>query len=460
LDGHQCEARLRNSTVVTAVLNCEGSDPIDILYPGSDGGCPPTGIVNGTTDGRIFHVEFDGPCVPLTVHVNSSAPPQLRRVDQEYKGDLAGKQVAVAKGKDVTGDETIFYCYLEDDYIVLKSIADGFSSYISTDDIRDGACQTFTRVRSIATYATHPGRIGLVVDCVSANTDLRFLVFYDKYDLEEVVHTDVVSETRGVVRASGDGAVLSVLFDENVEVYDVRNMMQTPVKRRYSCVNFLRHGNSTVLTFSRVGSNMKQIDASVFMSTAGAEGEVEIPHSMVYEEYPCPDVRIVADDQLIFPTYDPLTLQQDLRHITIGSNNTAIAISRVSSSPPVILFSDLQVIPDVTTTGGPETGAPTTPSVLTTQHSASTEPVTGSTSTTPLPPWAIGAIAVFAVALTAVIIALPITILLWWRKWRTTTKAMQEVSKEEAELDPPQQESTPDPPIPISDNASIHSSRK
>jgi hypothetical protein len=401
-------------------------------------------------------------------------------VDQEYKGDLAGKQVAVAKGKDVTGDETIFYCYLEDDYIVLKSIADGFSSYISTDDIRDGACQTFTGLRSIPTYATRPGRIGLVVDCVSANTDLRFLVFYDKYDLEEVVHTDIVSETRGVARAA-DGAVLAVLLDENserfVEVYDVRNMMQTPVKRRYSCVNFLQHGNSTILIFSRVGSNMKQIDASVYLSTAGAEGEVEIPNSMVHEEYPCPDVRIVADNQLMYPTYDPLTLQYDLRHTTIGSNNTATAISRVSSSPPVILFSDLQVIPDVTTTRSPETGAPTTPSVLTTQHSASTEPVTGSTSTTPIPPWAIGVIAVFAVALAALTIALPITILYQilcenscWRKWRTTTKAVQEgpeAPKEElpmepmqAEPDPPQQASTPpDPPIPVSDNASTHSSQ-
>ena len=407
LDGLECVVNLRNSTAVSAVIQCEGRAPYDVVYP-DENGCLPTYLLDGITNGQIFYVGFLGPCIPLRVQVsgNNSTPLQVR-VKQEFKRDLSGKEVVVLKGEDEYQLETVYYAFIEDNGVVFKSTG-GFRAA----DIEDNgsSCSTLSGLLPLPTHATHPGTLGLIVSCVhSTGAALRFLVYYSQFE-GDVVHSYSISQAGGDVMTSDNGAFLAILHRTrdgmySIILYNVPSWQQTratPTTVSYDRpirLHFLRHGNDTFLAVFMEGSNVKLVDAALFLSE---EDLVDIPNTTVSSHDPCPYADIVAGDYFMVVVFNPLSFLYDLSLSKMGSRAVS-TIPRVASTPPVLLFSQLEEVPDSSTTAA-----------------ATTEP--GEVTTSPFPLWAIIIPVVAGLAIICGVL-LALVLCVCWRRRRCNRKS-------------------------------------
>ena len=453
LDGQRSVVYLKHSTNVSAVLQCEGGPPHDIEYPdGGEGACLPDYLLNGGQ--QIFYVAFQGPCIPLRVEVSGCTPQE----EQEFEQRLAGKeQVIVLKGDDVNGVEQVFYVFATDDRseVMLLSSADGTTSSFLAADI-DASCTTLQTLHPLSTFSTHPGLIGIIINCAdTANRALRYIVYYDEYE-QEVVHSYSI-RAGGELIASDNGDYLSISQNSDDGVYslllyDVVNIQQAPVAVSFSqsfCMRFLQDGNTTFLSVSRVGHDVQLGNAAVITSSFGAEGWVEIPNTTVSSQDPCPNAEII--DGYFFTFVYNRQYNFDLCYTKIGSD-TVFAVSDVALSPPVLLFADLELVPETEVTIATGSGSATT-------EPDTTGPVTtGSGSTDPVPSWVITVIAVvvlmlLTMAVTALILHQLLNRNSWWRN-RRNVDPKQEKAREIPTISV---EESPPLPTAVSISASTHS---
>ena len=461
-DGQNVVAYLKNSTHIPVVVQCEGGSPhnIELEYPSDgEGGCLPDHLLG---DGQQIYVAFQGACVLLRVQVIGCDPFEVQK-GLEFEQRLSGKEVIVSAGEDSNEDERVFFVFATDDRdeVVLIS-ADGTTSSFPATDI-DASCTTLGAFHPLPTLTTDPSKIGFVVNCAdSAGRALRYIVFYDGYE-QEVAHSNSVSEAGGEVRTSGDGAFLSVSLHSDNDVnplllYDVANIHRTPASIRFDepfCTQFLQDGNTTYLVLSRIGHNLQLGNAAVITSSFGAEGWVEIPSTTVTSRYPCPYTEI-RDGYLMVFVYNGQTHQFDLCYTKIGSDRVFV-VSRVALSPPLLLFADLEPVPDTGATTLPDV---TEPSTELTTDVASSDPVTGNLSSSPIPPGAVAVIVVGPILLVAAILLLAVVVVYQWQNknscWNTR-KEIKPVPEDDREPTPTSVEESAPPVIIVSSSPSTHS---